>query len=58
MKNFIPKAYQKEQITVRIDVNAIEKIDLISEKMKLSRSELINQCVIFALENMSENLEK
>ena len=54
MKNFIPKAYQKEQITVRLNVAAIEKIDKIASQLNLSRSELINQCVEFALANMNE----
>lgn len=54
VKNFIPKTYQKDQITVRLNVTAIEKIDKIAAAMKLSRSELINQCVEFALENMSD----
>ena len=54
MKSFIPKAYQKDQITVRLNVSAIEKIDQIASRLNLSRSELINQCVEFALENMEE----
>lgn len=55
MSNFIPKLYKKEQITVRIDSNNLLRIDEISKRSGISRSEFINQCVIFALENMEDD---
>ena len=57
MANFIPKTYKKEQITVRLDMDMIVLIDEISRKNGLSRSELINQCVEYAIENMQVELK-
>jgi len=52
MSNFIPKQYKKEPITIRISLDKIEKLDKLAEKYDLSRSEFINQCIDYALENM------
>jgi len=54
MKNFIPKSYKKEQITIRLDIKTLARLDQISKANELSRSELINQCVDYALENMTD----
>ena len=58
MPNFIPKTYKKEQITVRLDLELLALIDKISRENGLSRSELINQCVEFAVENIQADSEK
>lgn len=55
MADFIPKAYKKDPITIRIDLKMLEKIDKMAAKYNLSRSAFINQCIAYALENMSEN---
>lgn len=52
MSDFIPKQYKKDPITIRIDFEKLEKLDLLAKKYSLSRSELINQCIDFALKNM------
>lgn len=54
MKNFIPKPYKKEQISIRVDVDTLEKIDKICFKYDLSRSMFISRCIDFSLENMPE----
>lgn len=52
MKNFIPKPYKKEPVTVRIDVDKLEKIDKLLKIYNLNRSEFINRCIDYAMENM------
>lgn len=56
MDFFIPKTYKKQQISIRIDQDILNKIDELSEKNEISRSELINQCINYALNSMDNNL--
>lgn len=54
MRNFIPKPYKKEPITIRIETETLEKIDaIISAGGGLSRSGFICQCIEYAIENMA-----
>lgn len=53
MSNFIPKQYKKEPITLRIEMDKLKKIDELAYKYNLSRSAFINQCIDFAIENMT-----
>lgn len=52
MSKFIPKQYKKDPITIRIDLEKLEKIDKFANEYDLSRSEFINQCIDYALENL------
>ncbi len=52
MNNFIPKPYKKEPITIRIDVDRLKEIDLRCTQYGTNRSEFINRCIEFAIENM------
>ena len=52
MADFIPKQYKKDPITVRINFQKLEKVDRLAASYNLSRSEFINQCIDFALNNM------
>ena len=52
MENFIPKQYRKEPITIRVSPDKLERIDSAAAKYDLSRSDFINQCIDFALENL------
>ncbi len=54
MSDFVPKQYKKDPITIRIDYEKLEKIDKLATKYNLSRSEFINQCIDYALENMQK----
>ena len=56
MRNFIPRPYKKEPITVRIDIDKLEKIDKYLIKYKLNRSEFINRCIDFALDNIESDI--
>ena len=57
MADFVPKQYKKDPITIRIDFKKLERIDRLAAKYRLSRSELINQCIDYALQHMPD-LEK
>lgn len=52
MKNFVPKPYHKDPVTIRIDIETLEQIDKWIALYGLNRSEFINRCIDFALENM------
>ena len=54
MSVFIPKQYKKEQITIRISAEKLTHIDQLAARINVSRSDFINQCIDFAMENMSE----
>lgn len=53
MKNFIPKQYKKEPITLRVDMKKLEQIDSLAAEYELSRSAFINQCIDYAIEHMN-----
>lgn len=52
MADFIPKQYRKEQFTIRMEHEMLEKVDKLAGEYGLSRSEFIVQCVRFAMEHM------
>ena len=54
MEFFIPKPYKKEAVTIRLDSRKIEQVDALAARFSLSRSQLINQCVDFALSRYAE----
>jgi len=53
MSDFIPKQYKKDPITIRINFEKLEKIDSLAADYNISRSEFINQCIDYALKNMT-----
>lgn len=56
MKSFKPykKTTVSEKIvtTIRIDNETLAEIDKIANKIDVSRNELINQCIKYALDNL------
>ncbi len=58
MNKFLPKKPEKEVISMRIPTNILEMLDKKAADYEISRNELINQCIAFALENMDENKKK
>lgn len=52
MKEFKPIKQEKTVISIRIDVETLKKIDLLSAKTDISRNELIIQCIDYAFENI------
>ncbi len=57
MKKFLPKKPEKEVISVRIDSQLLKTIDIEAAKIDISRNELINQCIEYALDNIGEEPE-
>lgn len=55
MAKFTPRKFEKEVISMRIPTEVLEKIDDKASKIGISRNELINQCIQFALNNMEDN---
>lgn len=54
MRDFIPKAYKKEAVTVRFDESVLHEVERIANLYKMSRNELVVQCVQYALQNLSD----
>lgn len=47
-----PLNNDKLVISVRMDINRVNEIDKIASKIDISRNELINQCIEYALNNL------
>ena len=54
MDKFIAKKPEKEVISMRIPVDTLHEIDSKANKVGISRNELINQMIDYALSNMEE----
>ena len=58
MSEFIPHKRRMEeeylQTTLRIKYNTIEILDQLATDLDMSRNELINQCIDYALENLKK----
>lgn len=52
MPKFIPIKSEKIVISIRIENEKINKIDETAKKINISRNELINQCLDYALNNL------
>ena len=57
MEIFIPKRTEKEVISMRIETEVLKILDSKAATFEISRNELINQCIMFALKNMAEKTE-
>lgn len=59
MAGFVPKKPEKDVISVRISTELLAEVDEKAAANEISRNELINQCIRFALSNMvTENEDK
>lgn len=56
MKNFNPqkqkKSVEKSVISIRLDSELLEKVDMASAKADISRNEFLVQCIEYALNNL------
>lgn len=52
MEVFSPKKEDKEVISIRLPSSLLKRLDTSAAKSDLSRNELINQCIIFALDHL------
>lgn len=56
MAGFIPRNYTKQQVTVRIDENTLKRVDELAAQLKISRSDLVNQCIEYALDRIEDRI--
>lgn len=54
MEKFIARKPEKEVISMRIPVDVLQILDDKASKTGISRNELINQMILFALGHMEE----
>ncbi len=52
MEKFVPQKTEKEIISIRISSDTLSLIDKLATDTDISRNELINQCIEFALRNL------
>ena len=57
MEKFIPRKQEKEVISMRIASETLKELDRKAAAFEISRNELINQCIEFALANMKRTEE-
>jgi len=57
LARFIIKKPEKEVISMRIDSLLLKKLDKMASESDISRNELINQMILFALDHMEVNEE-
>ena len=54
MPKFVARKPEKEVISMRIDSDVLKNIDNKAAAVGISRNELINQMIFYALSNMDE----
>ena len=57
MEKFVARKPEKEVISMRISTDTLQILDDKSAAIGISRNELINQMILFALANMDESPE-
>jgi len=55
MAKFVARKPEKEVISMRISVDVLNILDNKAAEIGISRNELINQMILFALDNMEDN---
>lgn len=55
MAKFVARKPEKEVISMRISVDTLQILDNKANEIGISRNELINQMILFAIENMDES---
>ena len=62
MMKFQPTKLKKNNdkivISIRLDINDVEKLDNLANKIDISRNQLINQCINYALNNLDFKKDK
>lgn len=54
---FQPKKPEKDVITVRLPLETIRELEERAAAIDISRNELINQCIRFALDHLDDTAE-
>ena len=55
MEKFLPRKPEKDVISIRISTDLLEEVDTKAAAFDISRNELINQCIAFALGHMEQS---
>lgn len=55
MKKFVAKNPEKEVISLRIPSEILKIIDNKATEVEISRNELINQMILYSLQNMDDS---
>ena len=58
MEKFVARKPEKEVISMRIPTDTLQILDHKAAEIGISRNELINQMILFALTNMEEQIEE
>lgn len=59
MKRFQPtNKSEKIVISIRLNLDKVEELDKIASKTDISRNQLINQCIDYALKNIDFKKQK
>lgn len=54
MPKFVARKPEKEVISMRISTDLLQEVDRKANEVGISRNELINQMILYALSNMEE----
>lgn len=57
MPKFVARKPEKEVISMRIDSDLLKNIDGKAAAVGISRNELLNQMILYALSNMDDSAE-
>ena len=55
MKKFVPIKQEKSVISIRLNADLLNSVDLLSAKSDISRNEFIVQCIEFAINNIKQD---
>ncbi len=55
LEKFVAKKPEKEVISMRISIDKLARIDKLAAQSDISRNELINQMIDYAMEHMEES---
>ena len=58
MAKFVVRKPEKEVISMRISTDTLKLLDDMATKSDISRNELINQMIVFALDHMESSEEE
>ena len=58
LAKFVARKPEKEVISMRISTDTLQILDNKANEIGISRNELINQMILFALENMEEAVKE
>ena len=58
MAKFVARKPEKEVISMRIPTDTLRQVDDKAAAVGISRNELINQMIAFALDNMDDSAEE